>query len=278
MTVGHTRKLSGLSSALLSAAVSLDDCALKPSNNNNNKGSTTAVLAASQKPELVRAQQQSRLGLVRTQREHVVKRSSSSCRIRSRLLNSLGIEKDQAAAASMAAARAHEPSPLVLRGQNDALDMVLKADHGKPDKSLEKLKKQSANKDEIIAASPGDRVVSYFPTLSRSVDEQGAERGVFFDTAVKVHLIPARSDYSQRMQTALWTPQEELQQNAARNQFEFAAEEWDYTKVVDDEDMVVYGGERIHPVHFMQEDELKEYFRGIVEQQKQQQEKQQEQQ
>ena len=277
--VGHQRKLSGLSSALLNSVVPLDnDCVFKP--NNHKGGVTTVSISSSSKPELIRAQP-----TLRTQREHGVKRSiSSSCRIRSRLLNSLGIDsaKEQAAAAaSLARATKNEPSPLVLRGNNDAFDMVLKADHGKPDKSLEKLKKESSNKDEIIAASPGDRVVSFPPTLlsttTTTTDEQLAARGVFFDTAVKVHLIPARSDYSQRMQAALWTPQEELQQNAARNQFEFAAEEWDYTKVVDDEDMVVYGGERVHPVHFMQEDELKEYFRGIVEQQKRQEEKEQEQ-
>ena len=96
--VGHQRKLSGLSSALLNSVVPLDNDSVFKSN--NHKGGVTTVLSisSSSKPELIRAQP-----TLRTQREHGVKRSiSSSCRIRSRLLNSLGIDsaKEQAAAAA----------------------------------------------------------------------------------------------------------------------------------------------------------------------------------
>ena len=273
MTV-HTRKLSGLSNALLRAVAPIDDdCALI-----KHKGPLTTS-----KLELVHAQQQCHTGLGRTsQDERLLKRSTSSCRIRSRLLNSLGIEKEQQEAL-MGAPRATEPSPVVLRGQHDAFDMILKADHGKPDKGLERFKKQSTNKDQVIATSPGDPMKTFllsnpFSSCTYKANEEVGSRSVCFDAMVKVHPIPARCDYSQRMQAALWTPQEELQQNAARNQFEFAAEEWDYTKVVDDEDMVMYEGERVHPVHFLPEEELREYFRGVMKQQELQDQQEQKQQ
>jgi len=42
-----------------------------------------------------------------------------------------------------------------------------------------------------------------------------------------------------------------MQENAARNCYEFASENWDWKQAVEDEGMVQYGGERIHPIHFM---------------------------
>lgn len=76
---------------------------------------------------------------------------------------------------------------------------------------------------------------------------------VCFATAVKVHPIPSRLDYSDRMRSVLWTPQVEIVQNAARNTLEFAAEGWDCSKVVEDDEMVLYQGEKIHPIHFVED-------------------------
>jgi len=248
MTVHHTRQLSNLSISLEGASRDLGKLLVEPEKESQKIIHTCCKAGARDPP---------------SKREHPTKRSSW-CRIRSRLLNSLGIEKEHAA---YFAART-EPSTAVQRGQDDAFNVVLKADHGKVDKGLEQQRKISSE-EEVIAASPGNNK----PMLLGS-DPAVEGRGVCFDAEVTVHPIPRRSDYSSRMHAALWTPAEEIQQNAARNQFEFAAEEWDYRKVVDDEDMVLYAGERVHPIHFMEEEELKEYFRGIVAQQKLEEEKQ----
>jgi len=288
MTV-HTRNLSGLSNALLCASVADEHRAQKlPPAQLLTRSNCPATTNKQKREHVVKAAIRSS-----KQQQHQ-QQDSNSCRIRSKLLKSLGIEKEHAALMAAAAAaggmRDNEPSIAVLRGQHDAFDTVLKADYGKTDKGLEQQKKkqqqqqleeheQQQQQQVVIATSPGDDKTLLLltnqqqqeePPEQRQQEQQDA-RGVCFDATVKVHPIPARSDYSTRMQAVLWTPQEEIQQNAARNQFEFAAEEWDYTKVVDDEDMVLYGGERVHPIHFMQEDELKEYFRNILEQQKQQQ-------
>jgi len=203
-----------------------------------------------------------------TKREHPFTKTHSN-RIRSRLLNSLGIEKERAAYMAAAARANVEPSEAVQRGQDDAFHVVLKADYGKPDRRLESLR--NSTDKVVVSTGPGDDEGD--GGNSKMLVEGGnpvTDREVTFDVAVKVHPIPARSDYSQRMHAQLWTPQEELQQNAARNQFEFAAEAWDYRKVVDDEEMVLYGGEKVHPIHFMEEEELQKFFSGILEQQQQQ--------
>ena len=144
-------------------------------------------------------------------------------------------------------ARPAEVSRVVKQGEEDAFLVALKADHGKPDRSLESSKAIGS-----LATSPGE---------VDSVLEKRANRGtVCFEAAVKVHPIPARSDYSNRMRSVLWTPNMEIQQNAARNSLEFAAEEWDVSKVVDDEHMVLYGGERVHPIHFVEENNLNQHM------------------
>jgi hypothetical protein len=79
-------------------------------------------------------------------------------------------------------------------------------------------------------------------------------RCVSFDAAVTVHPIPLRSQYSNRIRNSLWTPVSELQENAARNCVEFAAENWDWRQAAEDDDMVVYHGEKIHPIHFVVDD------------------------
>jgi hypothetical protein len=78
---------------------------------------------------------------------------------------------------------------------------------------------------------------------------------VSFDVAVTVYPIPLRTQYSSRIRNSLWTPVSELQENAARNCVEFAAENWDWRQAADDDDMVIYYGEKIHPIHFVAQQE-----------------------
>jgi hypothetical protein len=165
---------------------------------------------------------------------------SDSGQIRSKLLLKLGIEKGYA---GITGGMNTEASRVVQQGQEDAFSVTLKGDYGRPDQLLE-LSKESI---DSLATSPGDH----------GILEKHTKRGnVCFDASVKVHPIPARSDYSKRMRSVMWVSSTEIQQNAARNSLEFAAEDWDVSKVVDDKDMVMYGGERIHPIHFVQMDAM----------------------
>jgi hypothetical protein len=164
---------------------------------------------------------------------------SDSGQIRSKLLLKLGIEKGYTGSSGLA----NEASRVVQQGQDDAFSVALKGDYGRPDQTLER----SKHSIESLATSPGND----------NVLQKDTKRGnVCFDASVKVHPIPARSDYSKRMRSVMWVSPMEIQQNAARNSLEFAAEDWDVSKVVDDEDMIIYGGERIHPVHFIQMDAM----------------------
>jgi hypothetical protein len=177
-----------------------------------------------------------------------VPKAASASDIRCRLLTRLGISKEQ------------EPVPLnsgtVLK-VSPVLHEPLKADHGRPDTSLE--------------ASPRSAPVPSF--MSQYGGKRG--RGVSFDSSVEVHPIPCRGAYSDRIKNTLWTPPLELQENAIRNTFEFAAEGWDWKSVAEDTDMVLYEGERIHPVHYVPEHNLNQHFANIMAQQQQQQQQQQ---
>ena len=165
---------------------------------------------------------------------------SDSGQIRSKLLMKLGIELGSGTLNGASAST--EASRIVQKGQEDAYSIALKRDHGQLDRSILHAKKPF----ESLSAVPGNDKVTEKP-IKRE------RHAVCFDASVKVHPIPARSDYSKRMRAVMWVSSTEIQQNAARNSLEFAAEEWDVSKVVNDEDMILYGGERIHPIHFVQQ-------------------------
>lgn len=173
--------------------------------------------------------------------------ATDSFRIRSRLLNRLGIEKEHAVGAVRS-----EPSSLVRLGEQNAFNELLKADHGQPDKCLEEKTRSSACCEESLATSPGKECV---------LEEQMAlEKQTRFDANVKVIPIPSRSQYSDRIRSALWTDATEIQQNAARNSYEFAAEGFNADLVAEEKDMIVYQGELVHPIHFVQECNLNRHF------------------
>lgn len=168
---------------------------------------------------------------------------SDSGQIRSKLLMKLGIELG--GGTLNGATTSTEASRVVQRGQEDAFYVALKRDHGQLDRSLEHSKRPI----ETLSTMPGnDRIVEKSMKRER--------RAICFDASVKVHPIPARSDYSNRMRAVMWVSSNEIQQNAARNSLEFAAEEWDVSKVVNDEDMILYGGELVHPIHFAQHHDI----------------------
>lgn len=80
---------------------------------------------------------------------------------------------------------------------------------------------------------------------------QKPKKGVSFSNKVMVVPIPLRHDYSRRMRQRLWTPAEEIHENAQRNAVEFSSEGWNCQDVVEEDDMYICSGtqELIHPVH-----------------------------
>lgn len=168
---------------------------------------------------------------------------ASQCPIRSRFLNRLGIsklERTQTSACNTVEGR--------KQSRRDSFEEILKKDYGQPDENVDALLSMSASLRDCARRH-----------------KIGQNRGVRFRKAVTIHPIPCRTDYSERMRCALWTPTEVLQENVARNSLEFAAENWDWRQVVDDKDMVLCAGKRIHPVHFVAEQcNLRRHFFTVM--------------
>ena len=77
------------------------------------------------------------------------------------------------------------------------------------------------------------------------------KKGVRFDATVKAHSIPSHTVYSKRMKSTIWSSAQELEENVARNCYEFEAENWNFEDVVDEDEMIWYHGQWVHPVHFV---------------------------
>jgi hypothetical protein len=182
--------------------------------------------------------------------------------IRSRLLNRLGISSKDALE-QIPTVRSYDSSVSILGKDvtSKSFEELLKADSGKPDVYLlMKYKTQQLRSPVHQVVRPGD-MRSILPKDQQEDSnkrddatgvQQEADANVRFDLTVKVHTIPNRTVYSDRIRATLWTDPIEMQQNAARNSLEYEAEGWDWTQVADDDDMVVMSnGERIHPIHFI---------------------------
>ncbi|GMH56919.1 hypothetical protein TrRE_jg2678, partial [Triparma retinervis] len=75
--------------------------------------------------------------------------------------------------------------------------------------------------------------------------------GVSFSEDVKVLPIPLRHEYSSRIRSHMYSSAEELYRNASRNTKEFMSEGWSVDGVVEEEGMITWGGQLIHPVHLV---------------------------
>ncbi len=157
---------------------------------------------------------------------------SSGNAIRSRLLNKLGFEP-AASKRPISTTISHTPS----FHESNAFFVDLKGDYGVPDKS---------------SVSKHDRSLN-------------SKRRIVFKPEVKVQTIPSHTDFSDRIRRVMWTDAVEMDENAARNCLEYTAEGWDWRNVLDDEDMIVINGEKIHPVHFSDEEcNLNRELSGIL--------------
>jgi hypothetical protein len=118
---------------------------------------------------------------------------------------------------------------------------TLKHDNGKIDTELEDLKSLDPTCSLSLSTSSSGAL---------SFGRSKRDRGVSFQASVVVHTIPSHKQYSDRIRNTLWTPENIMRQDIARNCVEFVAEGWDWRTCVDDNEMVNYNGEMIHPVHF----------------------------
>ena len=190
--------------------------------------------------------------------------SQSASRIRSNLLHSLGIESADSPTALQHSRRMPSRTP---ESRLHPFHERLKADYGLPDKTV--ASSESSSCEDTCSSG------SVFSSYDSSVSSHSRHncKSVTFDSAVTVHPIPSRADYSDRIRSVLWHAATEMQENAARNYYEFVAEGFDWRTVVDDEDMVVVGDERIHPVHFAaapQDCSLRRQFVTVLSAQQQQ--------
>ena len=107
----------------------------------------------------------------------------------------------------------------------------------------------SSSSDSSSVATEPETTAS--PTEGEANDNNATTiRSVRFAPTVQVHPIPKHSAFSRRIRETVWTSSQEMEENVARNCIEFAAEDWDWQQVLEDQDMIVYHGELVHPIHF----------------------------
>jgi len=165
--------------------------------------------------------------------------SATAAEVRSKFMNKLGIAPQLPEGAAIT--RTHE-----IRRRD-----------------LEEPSYETELNDQSKAVSQTPAFFRLFTPQSSTVSEAGSDntdnnteqkksgkRAVNFNPSVVVHPIPLHTAYSKRIRDTVWTSVSEMEENVARNCLEFAAENWDATQVVDDQDMVLYHGELVHPVHF----------------------------
>lgn len=171
----------------------------------------------------------------------------NNARIRANFLNKLGIDEKKAEIQPLN----RMPSRGSLLGKVQVTQEPLK---------FEEQKEQPKSAwEHFFGAQPSEGTpMSTSPSSSVCSGSTGKrEARITFNAEVKVVPIPMRDEYSKRVKERLWTNAEELQQNAQRNAFEFAAEGWDWRTALEDENMYrdAVSGELIHPVHCVQYEE-----------------------
>lgn len=179
---------------------------------------------------------------------------SSGHVIRNRFLNRLGIRSHNQRGASNGSPTSRKPPVSAIAIERaDSFCESLKADKDETDHKLDD--------DRTCTTMTSSSLESYQSQLSPRSDF----KSVSFREHVLVHPIPPRNAYSDRMRKQLWTPPHIQQMNTARNIYEFASEEWDWKKVVDDELFISWYGQKIHPIH-LQECSLNQQFLSVMSQ------------
>ncbi|CAB9514113.1 expressed unknown protein [Seminavis robusta] len=182
----------------------------------------------------------------------------SSKRLRSGLLNKLGIVDQRVAAATSSSAKGGSvlrqitvvKAPLkdVAKGAANSGDPK-----GKPAAFLDSLGsffKVGSPSSVSTSTELTDDMSSTCSSLDAS-PTQRPRRCLTFDEQVSVVHIPRREQYSSRIQQHLWHSSGHLRDCAMRNTIEFAADGWKWQNVREEDQHSVcpQSGELIHPVH-----------------------------
>ena len=88
-------------------------------------------------------------------------------------------------------------------------------------------------------------------TVRASASAAECEKRTRFHPAVAVVTIPSHSSYTDVVKRSVWSTPSEIHQNARRNRREFAAENWNWENVIEEDGMYFddRSKEHIHPVH-----------------------------
>jgi hypothetical protein len=166
-------------------------------------------------------------------------------RIRSKLLNRLGIYDSSAAPSTQPLTAAQVRRHRILRGMGVGYTLHPTPPDGsavRPPLDGVRPFREPLKKGEplvSIVAHRGDKT------------ERSKKNRIAFQDAVEVIPIPTRYEYSDRIKSRIWSNRHELQENAERNALEFAAEGWNWRNVTEDEGMYIcsVSGELVHPIH-----------------------------
>jgi ribosomal protein L12E/L44/L45/RPP1/RPP2 len=155
-------------------------------------------------------------------------------------LNDVVRQRQQEAAAAAAAAAKKHGGPFAFFKASNFLSESSSA-------SEDEKEKDDIRVPPTAAAEP---VVEEHEPTDNNVTDKKQKRTLRFAPIVKVHPIPRFTAYSKRIRETVWTSAREMEEEVARNCIEFAAEDWDFQKVLEEQDMVLYHGQLVHPVHF----------------------------
>lgn len=116
-------------------------------------------------------------------------------------------------------------------------------------------KENNETLQETTTAAVAETTTSDNDKTDTVEDQQDAAppppKRVHFHATVKAHPIPSHTVYSKRIKSTIWSSAQELEENVARNCYEFEAENWSFEDVVDEDEMIWYHGQWVHPVHFV---------------------------
>lgn len=188
--------------------------------------------------------------------QNILNKAASASSIRSKLLTKLGVHRPCV----------NSQTPSQPSGGVSILEKEKSREYVLP---LNGIDPDDSGSPRILLSKSWMSSLSQSTRSISSLSSDGSlrrNRTVSFDENVHVHTIPKHSDYSSRIRHYLWTPPSEMAVNAARNCVEYAAEGWNPENVFLDEDMVLYEGEKVHPVHFAQECNLNQHFCQVMSQ------------
>ncbi len=163
-------------------------------------------------------------------------------KIRSRLLNKLGIYHQEASSSSSIDNAAQRRQRLLrAHGLGPMTSMASSPPDGS---AVHWLLDNVVPFEEPLK---GDHDYARSPKLN-TIDKPTK---IHFNDKVSVVLVPSRHEFSERIRSRIWMNRYELAELQERNVLEFTAEGWNWESVVEDDQMFLdsVSGEMVHPIH-----------------------------